>query len=69
MLLNVGRVALFLAAAVALYLMVTALSQGHVAGCEEGKSCNAVLASKWAALFGIPIGAFGAVSYLSLLGL
>jgi uncharacterized membrane protein len=68
-LLNVGRVALFLAAAVALYLMVTALSQGHVAGCEEGKSCNAVLASKWAALFGIPIGAFGAVSYLSLLGL
>ncbi|MDA0814022.1 MAG: vitamin K epoxide reductase family protein, partial [Verrucomicrobia bacterium] len=69
MLLNVGRVALLLATAMALYLMVTALSQGQVAGCEEGKSCNAVLASKWAKLFGIPIGAFGAVSYLSLLGL
>ncbi|MEZ5328547.1 MAG: vitamin K epoxide reductase family protein [Verrucomicrobiales bacterium] len=69
LLLNLGRAALFLAALVAFYLMVTALAQGHVAGCEEGKSCNAVLASKWAKLFGVPIGAFGAASYLALLGL
>ncbi|MGK0188142.1 MAG: putative membrane protein/thiol-disulfide isomerase/thioredoxin [Verrucomicrobiales bacterium] len=67
-LLNVGRVLLFAASVIALYLTVTALSQGQVAGCEEGESCNTVLASKWAKLFGLPIGAFGAVAYLALLG-
>lgn len=67
--LTIGRLALFAAALIALYLMVTALSQGQVAGCEEGKSCDKVLSSKWAKLIGIPIGAFGAVSYLAMLGL
>ena len=69
LLVNIGRVALFFAAVVAVYLLVVALSQGQVAGCEEGKSCHTVLSSKWAKLFGVPIGALGAASYLALLGL
>ena len=68
-LVNIGRFALLAAAGVAIYLLVAAISQGPVAGCEEGKSCSTVLSSKWAKLFGVPIGAFGAASYFALFGL
>ena len=68
-LLNVGRVALVFAVGIAVYLLVIALTQGQAAGCEEGKSCNAVLASKWAKLLGVPIGALGLITYVAMLGL
>jgi uncharacterized membrane protein len=67
-LVNAGRTLLAIASCLAVYLVFVAVSQGSAAGCEEGSSCDSVLTSKWAKLFGTPIGVFGAVSYLALLG-
>ena len=66
--LNAGRAFLIVATGLAIYLTVVALSQGSAAGCEEGSSCDSVLNSKWSKIFGVPVGIFGGVAYLALLG-
>lgn len=48
------------------YLVYASLSSNGVAGCDAG-NCGAVLGSKWAKVFGVPVGLFGGAAYLTLL--
>lgn len=47
------------------WLIRLSLSSGPIAGCDAG-NCGVVLASKWAKVFGAPVGLFGGAAYLIL---
>jgi uncharacterized membrane protein len=59
-------VLLGLATALSAWLVHLSLASGPVAGCDAG-NCGVVLGSKWAKVFGVPVGLFGGASYLVLL--
>ena len=52
--------------AIAGYLTVTAWRGQMVAGCAAGSACDAVLASQWGKLFGVPTSFWGFLAYASL---
>ncbi len=57
---------LFLAAiALSVWLIRLSMGSGEVAGCDSG-NCGIVLGSKWAKVFGAPVGLFGGGAYLVL---
>ena len=62
-----GRLAILGALGLALYLGITSLMNGAIAGCTEGGGCHEVVASKWGYFFGIPVSIFGAATYIALL--
>jgi len=55
-----------IAASLSLYLLVTSLESGHVAGCGPASECEDVLNSDWAYFLGLPVSAPGFVSYGSI---
>lgn len=65
-----GKAALLfsvLAAVIALYLTVLSIEAGSSPpGCGEGSGCEKVLGSRWSKVFGIPVGAFALLGYVSL---
>ncbi len=63
-----GRILLFGALGISLYLGIKSITNGPIAGCAEGGGCNEVLSSKWGYFFGVPVSIFGALTYLTLLG-
>ncbi len=67
---SISLVLLALAAVFALWLLSVSLRAGPVPGCGGG-DCSVVLASRWAKLFGVPVGLFGAAAYgvLIILGM
>ncbi len=54
--------------ALAGYLSWTAVTSTAVQGCAEGGGCDAVLASRWATLLGVPTAVWGLLTYLALAG-
>ena len=48
------------------YLSWAALSGGAVQGCSAGGSCDIVLTSRWATLFGLPTALWGLLAYTGL---
>ncbi len=52
--------------ALSAYLTVTAWRGRAVAGCAAGSACDAVLASHWSQLFGLPTSFWGFLAYASL---
>lgn len=58
-------VLLGIATLVSAWLAYQSLQSGPVPGCNDG-DCGLVLSSKWAKVFGIPVGLFGAVTYVGL---
>lgn len=60
-----GLILLILATALSAWLAAMSLASGRVPGCETG-GCASVLASKWSKVFGVPVGLFGALTYLAL---
>lgn len=53
--------------AINLFLLANRLSgDGDIAGCGGG-GCDEVLGSRWSAVFGVPVTAFGALAYLGFL--
>ncbi len=66
--LTIVRVLSLAAAGVAGYLLVVSLRQhGLPLGCGQGSGCDEVLRSRWSSLFGVPIGAFAVVAYVTAL--
>src|SRR5262245_11911139 len=60
------RLTAAVAGGVSLYLLVVSLrSAGLPAGCGAGSGCAAVLSSKWAGTFGIPVSGPAALGYLA----
>ncbi len=57
-----------IATLVSAWLAYQSLQSGPVPGCNDG-DCGVVLSSKWAKVFGIPVGLFGAATYLALAAL
>jgi uncharacterized membrane protein len=53
-----------IAALVSAWLVYQSLQSGPVPGCTDG-DCGVVLSSKWAKVFGIPVGLFGTATYLA----
>ena len=51
---------------IALYLLVTSLQRGHVAGCGPTSDCQNVLTSDWGYFLGLPVSAPGLVVYGSI---
>lgn len=51
------------------YLLYAGMQLTTVAGCDyfSGFDCDAALASRWAKWFGVPVSAFGALTYLAIL--
>lgn len=66
-LLRLAQLQFTLAFAVSCYLAYTAFSSGSVAGCGAGSDCGAVLASRWAFWFNLPVSAPAAAFYVVLL--
>ncbi len=67
-----GRVAVIalsvIGLVIAVYLLWTSVAQaGQPIGCGEGSGCAEVLNSKWSQLFGIPVSALAALTYLGLI--
>ena len=62
-----GRLAILGALGLALYLGITSLMNGSIAGCTEGGGCHEVVASKWGYFLGIPVSLLGAGTYIVLL--
>ena len=62
-----GRLAILGALGLALYLGITSLMNGAIAGCTEGGGCHEVVASKWGYFLGIPVSILGAATYIALL--
>lgn len=62
-----GRLSILGALGLALYLGITSLMNGAIAGCTEGGGCHAVVASKWGYFLGIPVSLLGAATYIALL--
>lgn len=60
----IARLLALLAAAVAGYLAVTS-RYGLPLGCGSGSGCSEVLQSRWAALFGVPVGYFALAAHLT----
>ncbi len=58
-------VALAVASLLSCWLVYASLQTGPVPGCDGG-DCGIVLTSKWAKLFGVPVGLFGLGSYVVL---
>ncbi|MBX3748031.1 MAG: DUF1573 domain-containing protein [Verrucomicrobiae bacterium] len=58
-------IALALATGLSGWLAVQGAGSGSVPGCDAG-DCAAVLASKWSKVFGVPVGLFGAATYVIL---
>src|SRR5436190_22034813 len=53
------------AAGVSLYLLIVSLLKaGMPAGCGAGSGCAAVLTSRWAGAFGIPVSGLALLAYL-----
>jgi uncharacterized membrane protein len=61
------RLLLLAAAGISGYLLSVSLSGGQVAGCGIGSSCDAVLKSQWAYIFGLPVSALALIVDLGLL--
>ena len=61
-LLALGLVGMALAA----YLSWTEWVGGSVKGCAVGSSCDVVLSSRWATLFGLPTALWGMLAYVTL---
>ena len=61
------RLLLLAAAGISGYLLAVSLSNGHVAGCGQGSSCDAVLQSRWAYILGLPVSALALAVDLALL--
>ena len=66
-LLRLAQLQFTLAFAVSCYLAYTAFSSGSVAGCGAGSDCSAVLTSRWAFWFNLPVSAPAAAFYVVLL--
>jgi uncharacterized membrane protein len=66
-LLRLAQLQFALAFAVSCYLAYTAFSSGSVAGCGAGSDCGAVLTSRWAYWFNLPVSAPAAAFYVVLL--
>jgi uncharacterized membrane protein/protein-disulfide isomerase len=60
------RVLSTISASIALYLLVSSLGSGHVAGCGPASDCEDVLTSDWAYWFGLPASAPGLGVYSSI---
>ena len=54
--------------ALAAYLSWSAWIGGSVQGCGVGSSCDVVLSSRWATLFGLPTALWGVFAYVMLAG-
>lgn len=63
-----GRIFLAGALGISLYLGITSIMAGSIAGCSDGGDCHDLLASRWGYFFGIPVSFIGAATYLTLLG-
>lgn len=61
------RALLFVAACGAGYLAWVSLRNGPVAGCGVGSGCNAVLQSRWAYWFNLPVSVPAVLVYLALI--
>jgi uncharacterized membrane protein len=61
------RLLLLVAAGISSYLLAVSLSNGQVAGCGTGSSCDAVLQSRWAYVLGLPVSALAVIVDLALL--
>jgi uncharacterized membrane protein len=57
------RVLSAISSAISLYLLVTALESGHVAGCGPAGDCDDVLTSGWAYWLGLPVSSPGLLVY------
>lgn len=65
--LDLGLLILALAGfALNLYLLSWRIAEGGITGCGGG-SCEQVLASRWSAVFGVPVTVFGALVYAGLM--
>ena len=60
----IARLLALLAGAVAGYLAITS-RYGLPLGCGTGSGCSEVLQSRWAALFGVPVGYFALAAHLT----
>lgn len=56
-----------IALALSSYLAFSSLQGGTVAGCGPDSSCDAILKSRWAYWFGLPVSAYSALFYIGLL--
>lgn len=63
--LAVARLALAAATLISGYLLYTAWTQGTVAGCGDGSSCESVLKSRFGQWFGVPVSLLAVVVYLT----
>ncbi|HUC84981.1 MAG TPA: vitamin K epoxide reductase family protein [Candidatus Acidoferrales bacterium] len=63
-----ARLLLLIALAGASYLAWVSIHHGSAAGCGPESGCNAVLQSRWAYWFGLPVSVPAALVYLALLG-
>ena len=61
------RLLLLAAAGISGYLLAVSLSNGQVAGCGTGSSCDAVLQSRWAYVLGLPVSTLALIVDLALL--
>ena len=61
------RLLILAAGGISAYLLSVSLSGGNAVGCGPGSACDAVLQSRWAYVFGIPVSAFALIVDLSLL--
>lgn len=63
-----GRLALCIALGISLYLAITSLLGGSLAGCDtSGGGCHRVLSSKWGSILGLPVSLMGLPVYTGLL--
>jgi uncharacterized membrane protein len=60
------RVLSAISSSIALYLLVTSLQRGHVAGCGPDSDCHEVLTSEWAYWLGLPVSAPGLAVHASI---
>ena len=61
------RLLILIAAGVSAYLLSVSWSGGHVVGCGPGSACDAVLQSRWAYVFGLPVSVLALLVDLALL--
>jgi uncharacterized membrane protein len=61
------RVCLLIAAAISGYLLSLSLGGGNAVGCAPGSSCDEVLQSRWAYVFGLPVSGLALIVDLALL--
>lgn len=66
-LLRGAQVMIALALGITLYLAYTSVVNGSVAGCGAGSDCNAVLTSRWAYWFNVPVSTPAALFYVGVL--